>query len=55
MDSDTLLFISFLSALYSSMNSCCNSNLDFFCLVGSVANSGVASSVGISFTFFYWT
>ena len=46
----------FSSAIISFINSCCNFNLDFLCLigvasvagfgVGSVATSGVGSAVG---------
>ena len=34
-------------AIISFINSCCNFNLDFLCLVGSIATSGVGSCVGI--------
>ena len=42
-----LSFISFLSAIISSIDSCCNFNLDFFFLVASVASSGVGLCVGV--------
>ena len=44
--------IFFLSAIISFINSCCNFNLDFFCLVGSVSSFGVDSRVGILSKFF---
>ena len=34
-------------AIISLINSCCKFNLDFLCLVGYVASSGVGSRVGI--------
>ena len=44
--------MSFLLAIISFIISCCNFNLDFLCLVRSVANSGVGSRVGILSKFF---
>ena len=59
MDSDTLNdlkifhYMSFLLAILSFINFCCNFNLDFLCLVGvaSVAYSGVGSvaTFGVGF------
>ena len=36
----------FLLAIISYLNTCCNFNLDFLCLVGSATISGVGSRVG---------
>ena len=37
----------FSPAIISFISSCCNFNLDFFCLVSSAASSSVSSRIGI--------
>ena len=37
----------FLLAIISFINNCCNFNVDFLCLVDSVAICGVGSRVGL--------
>ena len=42
-----LLFVPFLPPIISFINSCCNFNLDFLSLFGSVATSDSAAGFGV--------
>ena len=51
-----LLFVPFLPPIISFINSCCNFNLDFLSLFGSVATSdfGSAAGFGVDWHVGFW-